>query len=451
MKQNKKNFLSCLLLAAGTGERFQNSIPKQYHQLSGKKIYLHTLEQFLNIPDISEIIVVCSSFFVEQIKQDLGAYKEYPIRIAVGGDSRQQSSYLGLLACDIRTTHVMIHDAVRPFVSKKIIQENIELAFKYGACDTCIPSHDTIVHTKDEKNILCIPSRREYLRGQTPQSFSYDAIVKAHKKAYDEGITQATDDCQLFLRLNQDVKIAQGCETNIKITTELDLFYAEQILRLNRSFSSEMLDKSSLKNKVFAITGASGGIGKEIAALLNQSGATVIELSRSSTPSVDLTSEKSTKQAFSKIFQTHQKIDGLINCIGYLKVQNLDELSSSDISKLIECNFTSFVYACKYCCIKDNGHIINLSSSSYIRGRKSYAIYSGMKAAVVNFTQGLSLEKPTLSINSIIPTRTDTEMRRENFPKEEKESLLPPKKVAERILHTLLTKNLTGMTIEIKK
>lgn len=450
MEDPKSTFVSCLLLAAGKGERFQNEHPKQFHYLSGKKIYLHTLEQFLNVERVHEIVIVCSYPHVDEIKRDIAPYRNENIRIAVGGKTRQQSSFLGLLACDTRTTHVIIHDAVRPFVTKKIIEENIDHAISSRACDTCIPSHDTIVKTQNKQEILKIPNRDKYLRGQTPQSFYYPLILKCHQIAHEKGYEHATDDCQLVMMQDHPVKIVMGLEENIKITTELDLYLAEHILRLKMSKPDVILQEETLEGKVFAITGGSGGIGSCLSSLLKEKGATTLELSRSSGYEVDLTCETSTQNTFNEIYKKYGEIDGLINSIGYLKVQNLDSLTSSEIKRLIECNFTGFVYACKYCRIKENGHIINLSSSSYTRGRKSYAIYSGMKAAIVNFTQGLALERPKLYINSIIPKRTDTEMRRENFQDEEKASLLTPKKVAECILHTLLSKNLTGMTIEIK-
>lgn len=447
----KKTFVSALLLASGSGLRFQDDLPKQFHYLSGKKIYLHTLEAFINIPSIEEIILVCPSCFLKQVEEEISSYTHKKIKIISGGRTRQESSYLGLLACNPLCTHIVIHDAVRPFVSKEIIEENISLCISYGACDTCIPSFDTIVHSKDKENIHDIPLRSEYYRGQTPQSFSYPLLKESHEKALEKGILDATDDCRLVLLNNHPIKLAKGSEENIKITTYLDLCYAEQILRFKASLIPFDISSETLENKIFVVTGSTGGIGKEITLLLKSKKATVIELSRTSSFSVDLTKEEETKVAFETISKTYGAIDGLINCIGYLKVENVDDLVSSEIDKLIASNFTSFVYSCKYCKIKDFGHIINLSSSSYIRGRKSYAIYSSMKAAVVNFTQALSLERPSLYINSLIPKRTDTPMRRENFPSEPHADLLSPKKVAECVLQTLLCKTLTGMAIEIKR
>ncbi|MEI8300563.1 MAG: bifunctional cytidylyltransferase/SDR family oxidoreductase [Chlamydiota bacterium] len=442
-------WVTAILLIGGDGLRFDDALPKQFHHLSGKKLYLHTLENFLNITNIQSIILVAPKLWHSSILNDLQAYANPMIQVVAGGDTRQTSSYKALLACDPQTTHVVIHDGVRPFVTKQIILENIHLATLYGACDTCTPSHDTIVHSIDSHSINAIPPRSHYLRGQTPQSFSYPLILKAHHLALAQGITNATDDCQLVLNMNHPIQIAQGSEKNIKITTELDLILAEQLLRLQNTLIPTTT-KSELKDKIFAVTGATGGIGQEITKQLQAEGATVISISRSATYACDLTSEVSTKTLFEKLLIKYGPLDGLINACGYLKVNSLHELESEEINKLIHTNFTALVYACKYCSLKKGAHILNLASSSYTRGRPTYAIYSGMKAAVVNFTQGLSLEHPNLFINSIVPPRTNTSMRKTNFPKENPSLLLAPSIIAGEIIKVLHQQNLTGMTFEIK-
>jgi ribitol-5-phosphate 2-dehydrogenase (NADP+) / D-ribitol-5-phosphate cytidylyltransferase len=443
-------WITGIILAAGEGRRFGDRLPKQFHLLSGKKLYLYTLEVFLKLHEFQEIILVAPLLWHESILQDLKSYQNRSIKLVAGGVTRQQSSYLGLKACSPHTSHVVIHDAVRPFVSESIIRENIRLAVEHGACDTCMPSYDTIVHSHDQCTIQTIPPRHEYLRGQTPQSFRYSLLLEAHEEAVGQGCSEATDDCQLVMRMHHPIKIALGSDENIKITTQLDLLLAEQLLRLKLFALSEQMS-SSLQGKVFALTGATGGIGQEIAQLLTSQGATVLPISRTSPYSVDLTSESSVQNLFKALDQEYGALDGLINAIGYLKVGPLENLSSEDIEKLIRTNFTSIVYTCKYCSLKPGGHIVNLASTSYIRGRASYAIYSGMKAAIVNFTQGLALERTHLMINSIVPPRTNTAMRRLNFPDDEPALLLHPKAVAEEILKILLTNNLTGMVIEIKK
>ncbi len=210
--------MEAVLLTAGTGSRFGSSIPKQFHEIDGKKIYLHTLERLMESALFDEIILVCHPEWIDQVQQETNG-----VKIVAGGATRQESSYLGLLACKAKK-HVLIHDAVRPFVSIRILQDNIEAVKKFGAVDTCTPSPDTIVHSVDGKHITNIPIRAHYLRGQTPQTFAYDLILEAHQKTEKKG---CSDDCSLVLDLGHPVHIVQGEEENFKITTEHDLQIAQ--------------------------------------------------------------------------------------------------------------------------------------------------------------------------------------------------------------------------------
>lgn len=114
--------IKAILLMGGSGERFVSEPPKQFLNLSGKKIYLHTLETFLSFPNFEEILLVVHPDHLEEVEKEV----LYPrVRLITGGRTRQDSSYRGLIACGPETTHVVIHDAVRPFVSQKIIQDNL--------------------------------------------------------------------------------------------------------------------------------------------------------------------------------------------------------------------------------------------------------------------------------------------------------------------------------------
>lgn len=230
--------VKALLLMGGRGTRFKSSLPKQFHKVAGKKIYLHTLERFLEAGLFQEIILVCTKEWVEEVRQEAG---NHLVRVIPGGETRQESSYLGLLACGEKTDLVVIHDAVRPFVSERILKENIDACKKYGAVDTCIPSTDTLVKTVDGEQIDAIPPRAHYLRGQTPQSFHYTLILDAHQKALGCGLV-ATDDCSLALAAGKNVQIVQGDEANIKITTDLDLYLAEQLFsRSGRACTAQVI------------------------------------------------------------------------------------------------------------------------------------------------------------------------------------------------------------------
>ncbi len=223
MISNQK--ISILLLMGGTGSRFDKSLPKQFHLINNKKIYLHTLDVFYNLNIFSEIILICHKDWIEEVKKETSEYKN--IKVVEGGETRQQSSYLGLLACN-SPDYVLIHDSVRPFVSKEIIKSNIESVIKYDAVNTCIDSADTIVCIDEKNRIASIPNRNLYRRGQTPQSFKYDLILKAHKKAKENNIENSTDDCSLVID-HHNVHVVTGSEKNIKITHEIDLLLAKNL------------------------------------------------------------------------------------------------------------------------------------------------------------------------------------------------------------------------------
>ncbi len=481
-----------ILLMAGEGNRFQSEKPKQFHHLSGKPIYLYALKTMQESKLFDLIILVCpqshlkklTSFHKKELKNNSS-----PIKIISGGKTRQESTYLGLLAAPQNTQLVLIHDAVRPFVTKIILEENLSLAKKHKAVDTCIPSFDTIVHSPRGDQIEKIPLRKEFLRGQTPQTFYYPLILKAHQQALGQplksnketkaksklqiktktkkkSLCDASDDCQLVLQIGKPVFIAQGDENNIKITTQLDLFLAEQILRL-RTLSSSALSSSSsstsssahssllinhpLRGKKYIVVGASGGIGTELLKSLRQAGAEPFPVSRSSSFFADLTKPQSLKTALKQIFQKSGPVDGLINLAGFLKVASLKELSESEIENMVQVNLTGLIYACKYASLKEGGHIINIASSSYAKGRAFSPVYSAAKAAVVNFTQALADEHKNLKVNVIVPSRTNTKMRRENFPQDKVSELLAPEKVAEVIVALLKENQTTGSIIEVKK
>lgn len=438
--------IKALLLMGGSGARFGSSTPKQFHNLSGKRVYLHTLERFLHSKLFDEILLVAHPDWIAPIQDDLKHYANQPVRIVPGGTTRQESSRLGLQACGHTTQIVVIHDAVRPFVSQRILRENIESAATYGAADTCIPSADTIVHTFDQHKIATIPNRSELLRGQTPQSFTYPLILHAHRTTTH---TASTDDCTLVLEQGHPVHIVEGDERNIKITTELDLTLAEQLLI--REPSPPLTPTCSLVGQPIAITGGTGGIGAAIAAALKEVGARPLTIARNRADyTADLTSFTQVERIFKEIYLDHGPLFGLINCIGLLQVKELLHTQPAEISQLLNTNLCSTIASCQAARLKPQGHIVNFASSSYSRGRAHYCVYSATKAAVVNFTQGLAEERPDLHINAIAPQRTDTPMRRTHFPSENPTTLLSPKKIAHDTLALLQSTGITGAVIEIK-
>jgi len=445
------HYFTAILLLGGIGARFGGDKPKQFQLLSGKKVYLHTLEKFLKLGFFDEILLVAALEYHDEVKQDV---KDYPsVRVIQGGRTRQESSFKGLLHCNQKTEYVVIQDAVRPFISKNILLNNLKDVLQHGAVNTCCPSYDTIVESFDGGVINRIPQRSHYLRGQTPQSFKYNIILEAHQSAIEKQLTDISDDCRLVLENHQPVHIVKGEELNIKITTELDLFMAEQLMRLkNDSLSSVNQDNLTLKDRKYVVIGGTGGIGQAIVELLKTHQAIPISLSRNSQPySMDISNDEEIQQVFSLLEKDHGPVDGLINCAGQLKIKELKDLSFEEIRELLEVNLHGVINSCKSCSIKPGGHVVNIASSSFTRGRKNYSVYSCAKAAVVNFTQALAEEHPHLNINAVIPQRTLTPMRKENFPEEDESTLLTPHEVAKTIINLLMQESITGQMIEVRK
>ncbi len=433
---------------AGEGKRFQNALPKQFHPIHGKKIYLYTLEKFIESKLFEEIILVCPSAFINEVKKEIVYLQKVQlISVVQGGLTRQESSYKGLLTCGTDTKFVLIHDGVRPFVSLRELKENLKSVKIHHAVDTCIPSTDTLVHSRSGTLIDQIPKRTEYLRGLTPQTFSYPLILRAHEEAIKKGICNATDDCSLVLVLNHPVFILIGEESNMKITTEQDLMIAEKLAPIEKNRPKK---QNSLQGKHIVITGGMGGIGQAICKKLEQEGAIPIPISRSSPYfSVNLSLPDQVEKTFQSIYDRFGLINGLINSVGTLSIKNLTALSPEEIQEQLAVNLLSYIYCCKYAKIVPNGHIVNIASSCYSKGRKNYPIYSAAKAAIVNFTQSLAEERTDLFVNAIAPERTNTKMRTTNFKEENPLSLLSPNDVAEEIVKLLKQNGTTGSIIEL--
>lgn len=217
---------TALILMGGKGRRLGSHLPKQFHLLGDLKVYQHTLQTFLRSRLFQEIILVCHPDWIENVRQDVASFAE--VKVICGGETRQASSWEGLKACAPNCHYVMIHDAVRPFVSLEVLHRNAQAVQIHQAVDTVIPTADTLITTTNGMTIASIPSRDQFRRGQTPQTFSYPLIYEAHKKSRD---TNATDDCRLVLDMDFPVHLVQGSEDNLKITTEWDLVVAEHYLR----------------------------------------------------------------------------------------------------------------------------------------------------------------------------------------------------------------------------
>lgn len=220
-----------IILASGTGERFGENIPKQFYQFEGKTLLEHTIDAFEKNKNIDEIILVTNPKFRDLAENILNKndYKKIT-KVLNGGKTRVESSYIGTSEAP-EEANVLIHDAVRAFVTQKIIDDNIEALKKHEAVGTAIESIDTIIQVDENNVITAIPPRKFLKRVQTPQSFRANLIKKAHELALKDENASFTDDCGLILRYNlAPIHIVDGDELNIKITHKNDLNIIKNML-----------------------------------------------------------------------------------------------------------------------------------------------------------------------------------------------------------------------------
>lgn len=227
----KTMYVSAVIAAGGKGKRMNSVKSKQYLPVKGFPILYYTLTVFETLREIDEIILVVGEQDLDFVRKDIILkYKFKKTRLIEGGLERQDSVYNGLRSCSPQTDIVVIHDGVRPFITHGIILESIEAAKLYKAAGVAVPVKDTIKIVEDGF-IKATPDRRKLYAIQTPQTFMYEVILKAHEIARKEGF-YGTDDAVLVERLGYKVKIIDGSYENIKITTPEDIIIAEAFLNL---------------------------------------------------------------------------------------------------------------------------------------------------------------------------------------------------------------------------
>jgi 2-C-methyl-D-erythritol 4-phosphate cytidylyltransferase len=219
-----------IILSSGTGSRSGLSIPKQFLEIKGKTVLEFSVEAFEKNDKIDEIIVVSNPDYLEKTKKLLEKFGKIK-RILAGGKTRQESSSIGVYAIDENEAKVLIHDAVRPFVTQKIIDDCIEALDDYKAVEVAIESADTIVEIDENGCVKSIPQRKALRRVQTPQCFDLGLIKKAHELASKRDDLSFTDDCGLVYEFGlAPVKLIEGSDLNIKITYPMDVKLAETFL-----------------------------------------------------------------------------------------------------------------------------------------------------------------------------------------------------------------------------
>jgi 2-C-methyl-D-erythritol 4-phosphate cytidylyltransferase / 2-C-methyl-D-erythritol 2,4-cyclodiphosphate synthase len=225
-----KLMAAAVIAAGGTGTRMNAAVPKQFLEIAGKPILLHTVEGIAALDEIIQIIVALPA---EHIAEAQSILQRQPVRIDVqcvpGGSTRQESVRLGVAHARPEAAIIMVHDAVRPICEREMILRVLNAALENGAAVPGLPATETIQRVDNSGRILPTPPREELFAIQTPQAFHAEILRSALKKADDAGFL-GTDESSVVRWAGHPVLVVPGSADNIKITRPLDLDIAELLI-----------------------------------------------------------------------------------------------------------------------------------------------------------------------------------------------------------------------------
>ena len=450
-----------VLLAGGVGARIGLEIPKQLLKVAGRTILEHSLIALHEHPMVDEIVIMMTPGHLDAVRAIVakGGYDKV-VQILEGGETRNDTTLRALDALGDDDCYVLLHDAVRPFVSARIIQECFEALDSYPAVDVAIPSADTIIEVGDENTIREIPPRAALRRGQTPQAFRSEVIKAAYVEAGRDPTCVATDDGAVVPRYLPDepIWVVNGDDRNMKVTEPIDVYLADKLFQLTSndlpSPGDEGAYRDALAGRTMVVFGGSYGIGADIAELASRLGADVLTFSRSST-GTHVERRADIAEAARQVLEKTGRVDYVVNTAGVLPRGELVDTTEETIYNATEVNYLAPVFIAQvfFPLLRETkGSLLLFTSSSYTRGRSGYSLYSSAKAATVNLTQALADEWAADGVraNCINPERTATPMRTKAFGQEPPGSLLDSFTVARTSLDVLLSPQ-TGHIYDVRK
>lgn len=448
-----------ILLAGGSGDRFGAEMPKQFVRLAGEPILLRSLRAVVEA-GVDRLVVVSHPEWVAETEALLaGEPPSIPTSVVAGGRTRNESTRNGLdhLAADAGDV-IVVHDAVRPLVPVDVVRRAIEPVASglADSTDTVIASADTLVIVDDD-DVVEIPERSRYRRGQTPQVFRAEVLAQAYAAAEMAGDLSATDDCSLVLRYVPGARVlaVAGDEVNLKITTRIDLVMADRMLQMRtvRPTEEDIAGVASVDGARILVVGGTTGIGQAIAEAAERQGARVAIDGRSR--GLDVRDYASVHERVEAVAAELGGLDHVICTAGVLRIGRVDATEPADLAEIIDVNLTGSLNVARAAYPHlgaSRGSLTVFASSSFTRGRPDYVAYSASKAAIVNLAQGLAEEwaDEGIRVNAVSPERTDTPMRRKAFPDESRTGMLTTPEVAAATLR-LITSGLTGQVFDIKR
>lgn len=225
-----------VIFAGGSGARMGSGIPKQFTQIEGKPIIIHTLENFEDHDEIDEIYISCKEDYIAKLDKLTKRYLiTKVVKIVAGGATGQDSIYNALVAAADRGSSddiVLIHDGVRPHITARLISDNIASVREHGSGITCTSMLETPILSDSETHVEDTIARERIFTAQAPQSFYLGEILEAHNTVREQNPDYAgiVDSCTLMKSLGKEIFIVNGHRGNIKVTTPEDLYLLKGLI-----------------------------------------------------------------------------------------------------------------------------------------------------------------------------------------------------------------------------
>ena len=425
---------SIIILAAGSGERMGTNIPKQFLEIRGRTVLDYTVSNCAEVA--KDIVIVTSGNYLEELKE---RYSDYTV--ILGGETRFDSVLNGLNAS--KNEIVIVHDAVRPFVDKRVLEELAENAKKYPGVGAVVPLVDTILKSDEDGFLKETPNRYDFVDSQTPQAFQKEFLIKALKKKEAHN----TELLELVRLAGGKVKLIEGSSWYFKITHKPDIYAAEGFLE-------------EAEGKVAVVTGGTSGIGLKVVERLRDAGQKVYALGFKSDKAdikLDVRNSKEVEKVFKEIYEKEGRIDVLVNSAGVAENAKLIDTTDEMWQKILETNLFGAFYclreALRY--MKSGGVIVNVASSGISGGRAGEGAYGSSKISLDHLSKVAALENKEkgISVFTVCPTRTNTPLRERLHP-EEDQSKLPSADEPAKVIALCCTNDLsllTGQTFWLRR
>lgn len=249
-----------MIFAGGSGVRMGAGVPKQFLEINGRPLLVHTMELFQYHSKIDKIYVSVLEEYIDYVKSLIDEYKITKVEMVLpGGATAQDSIYNALTAAaenNPEDSIVLLHDGVRPFVSYDVISDNIKSVKKYGTAITSMPAYETVIFSPDGVDVSKVPLRKQTYTAQAPQSFFLKDILEAHNQIRQrpEGYEDMVDACTIMHTLGKEVHLVSGNRGNIKVTTPEDVYILRGLLQYReneQAFGFGLTDQIKAKMRLY--------------------------------------------------------------------------------------------------------------------------------------------------------------------------------------------------------